>query len=103
MPISRPMMPPPMMSIFFGTWRNSSAPVESTMRGSSGIKGNLTTREPAAMVALAKRTIFCVPSPAVTCRWLASRNAPTPCTTLTLRIFAMPAKPVVSFFTTLSL
>jgi hypothetical protein len=56
--ISRPMMPPPMTSMRFGTWRSSSAPVESTMRGSSGTKGSFTTAEPAAMIAFWKATTF---------------------------------------------
>src|SRR5450830_1439036 len=43
--ISRPMMPPPMTSMRFGTWRSSSAPVESTMRGSCGTKGRFGTDE----------------------------------------------------------
>ena len=34
-------MPPPMTSIRLGIERSSSAPVESTMRGSSGTKGSL--------------------------------------------------------------
>ena len=34
------------------SWKfNSSAPVESTMRGSSGRKGNFTGRDPTAMIA----------------------------------------------------
>src|SRR5450830_601080 len=64
--ISRPMMPPPMTSMRFGTWRSSSAPVESTMRGSCGTKGRFTTDEPAAMMACLNLTVFLLPSAAVT-------------------------------------
>ena len=48
-------MPPPTTSIFFGTSRSSSAPVESTTRGSSGMNGSRTAADPAAMMAWAKR------------------------------------------------
>ena len=40
--ISRPMMPPPMTSMRFGIDFSSSAPVESTTRGSSGRNGSFT-------------------------------------------------------------
>ena len=40
-----------------GTWLSSSAPVESQMRGSLGMKPGATGSEPAAMIALAKRTM----------------------------------------------
>ncbi len=54
-PISRPMIPPPMTSIRFGTSFSSRASVESHTRGSScGINGNWIGREPAAMIALSK-------------------------------------------------
>ena len=48
--ISIPMIPPPMTSIFAGTPCNSSAPVESMMRGSGGRNGSFTAREPTAMM-----------------------------------------------------
>jgi hypothetical protein len=92
------MMPPPMTSSFFGIERSSSAPVESTMRGSSGRRGSFAACEPAAMIALWKRMVF----PPTSMRFR-SRNVPTPCTTWTLRTFAMPASPPVSLPTTLSL
>ena len=101
--ISRPMMPPPMTSMRFGIWRNSSAPVESTMRGSSGTKGSFTTDEPAAMMACLNCTTFFEPSPAVTSMWFADRNCPTPVTTCVLRALAMPARPPVMFEITPSL
>ena len=56
--ISRPMMPPPTTSMRFGIWRSSSAPVESTTRGSSGMNGSFTACEPAAMIAFANFTTF---------------------------------------------
>jgi hypothetical protein len=46
------MMPPPMTSMRRGTPASSSAPVESMMRGSSGMNGSFTGSEPAAMMAL---------------------------------------------------
>ncbi len=108
-PISSPMMPPPITSIRFGTDARSSAPVESSTRGSSGMNGSRTTCEPAAMIACANFTTFLapdfacpVPSVTSTSTWCASRNWPTPRTTSTLRDFAMPARPPVSLPTTLS-
>ncbi len=41
-PISRPMMPPPRISMRLGSSASCSAPVESTTRGSLGMKGRLT-------------------------------------------------------------
>ena len=55
-PISRPMMPPPRMSMRLGTPCSASAPVESTTRGSSGMKGRRTAWLPAAMMAFWKAT-----------------------------------------------
>ena len=51
-------MPPPMTSMRFGMPFSSSAPVESTTRSSSGMKGSFTACEPAAMMALANFTTF---------------------------------------------
>src|SRR5476649_958168 len=89
------MMPPPMTSIRLGIWRSSSAPVESTMRGSLGTNGRFTTDEPAAMMACLNCTTFLLPSAAVTSMWLALMNWPTPVTTCVLRALAMPARPPV--------
>ncbi|MNR59140.1 hypothetical protein D3C85_1803320 [compost metagenome] len=61
MPISRPMMPPPITSILFGTAFSSSAPVESTMRGSCGMNGRFTTRLPAAMMAFLNLMVCLAP------------------------------------------
>jgi hypothetical protein len=55
------MMPPPITSMRFGTKRSSSAPVESTMRGSRGMKGRWKAAEPAAMMHFSKRTTFFAP------------------------------------------
>ena len=44
-------MPPPITSMRLGIDFNSSAPVESTTRGSSGMKGSFTAWLPAAMIA----------------------------------------------------
>ena len=54
-------MPPPTISIFFGNWRSSSAPVESTMRGSSGRNGSRMACEPAAMMHCLKRMVCFLP------------------------------------------
>ena len=54
-------MPPPMTSIRFGIDASSSAPVESSTRGSSGMNGSRTTCEPAAMIACANFTTFLAP------------------------------------------
>ena len=51
-------MPPPTTSMRFGMLLSSSAPVESTTRSSSGMKGSFTACEPAAMMALANLTTF---------------------------------------------
>ncbi|MNK91670.1 hypothetical protein D3C87_1117780 [compost metagenome] len=64
--ISRPMMPPPMTSMRLGMPLSSSAPVESTTRSSSGMKGSFTACEPAAMMALANFTTFFAPPSSTT-------------------------------------
>ena len=56
--ISRPMMPPPTTSMRFGMLLSSSAPVESTTRGSSGMNGSFIAWLPAAMIALSNLTTF---------------------------------------------
>ena len=43
-------MPPPMTSMRSGLTSSSSAPVESTTRGSSGMNGSFTACDPAAMM-----------------------------------------------------
>ena len=103
-------MPPPTTSIFFGIDGSVSAPVESTTRGSSGMNGSFTASLPAAMIAFWKRTTFLspvvsrpVPDVACTSTWCGSRKRPMPRTTSTLRAFAMPIRPPVSFLTTPSL
>ena len=54
-------MPPPITSMRFGIDASSSAPVESSTRGSSGMNGSRTTCEPAAMIACANFTTFFAP------------------------------------------
>ena len=68
----------------FGAKRISSAPVESQMRGSAGMKPGATGSEPAAMIALAKRTVR-GPSAVSTRSVFGEVNAPSPVTTVTLR------------------
>ena len=61
--ISRPMMPPPTTSSFFGMSARSSASVESITRGSSqGKPGSFTACEPAAMMHCSKRSSCVLPS-----------------------------------------
>ena len=96
-------MPPPMMSRRSGTSFKASAPVESMMRSSSGRNGSLMLREPAAMMHCLKGMVWVAPSSPVTVTLWVLANLATPRTTLTLRPFAMPARPPVSFLTTLSL
>ena len=69
--------------------------------GSFGMKPGAIGSEPAAMIALAKRTIF-VPSAVSTARVCGEANLPSPVTTTTLRWRARPVSPVVSRLTTLS-
>ncbi len=81
------------------------------MRGSCGRKGRRTACEPAAMIALRKRSDCFLPvgswpvAPAVsaTSSSCGPVNRPTPRTTVTLRIFAIAARPPVSLPTTLAL
>ena len=60
------MMPPPITSIFFGRLRNSSAPVESTILGSSGKNGKETGTDPAAMIAFSNLIVLEPPSSVAT-------------------------------------
>ena len=73
----------------------SSAPVESTIRGSSGRNGSDAASEPAATMQCSKPTTV---SP--TAIVFGPVNAPLPRTTCTLRCFASDSRPPVSFPTT---
>ena len=80
---------------------SSSAPVESSTRGSScGTNGSVTGSEPAAMIACSKLTVVVAPSSAVTSTWFIEVNPPVPETVVTLRCLARPASPPVSRETT---
>ena len=93
-----------MMSNFFGTSFNLRASVEFQIRGSScGMKGNSIGREPAAIMALSNLIVVGRPSRSRAMRVFGSVNAAKPSTTVTLRCFAIPAKPPVNFATTASL
>ena len=97
-------MPPPTISMRFGWTGSSSAPVEVTTRGSSfGMNGSFTASEPAAMMARVKPIVVVPPAARSTTTWLASLKRPLPVTTVTLRIFAICARPPVSLPTTLFL
>ena len=92
-------MPPPRISSRSGAKRISSAAVESQMRLSVGMKPGATGSEPAAMIALAKRTVR-GPSAVSTRSVFCEVNAPSPRTTVTLRWRARPVRPVVRRLTT---
>ncbi len=97
-------MPPPTISMRLGRTGSSSAPVEVTTRGSSlGMNGSFTASEPAAMIARVKPIVVVPPAARSTTTWLASLKRPLPVTTVTLRIFAICARPPVSLPTTLFL
>ena len=100
--ISRPMMPPPITSRRFGMPASSSAPVESMMRGSSGMNGSFTASEPAAMMQLSKPMSCLPPSDPVTSMTRLPANLPMPRTTSTLRCLARTVRPPVRRLTTLS-
>ena len=100
--ISRPMMPPPTTSSFFGISASSSASVESITRGSShGKPGSFTACEPAAMMHCSKRSScgLAVSTDRLPFR-SAIRTSQRPVTTRTLRCLDMPARPLVSWPTT---
>ncbi len=94
--ISSPMMPPPITRNDFGMPARSSAPVESTTRGSSGRPGMRAGSEPAAMMHCSK-PITCrfPPSPTISARCDDAKRA-VPRITLTLRCFASIVRPAVS-------
>ena len=92
------------MRSFLGTSFNLSASVEFQIRGSScGINGNSIGREPAAIIALSNLIVVGCPSRSRATKVLGSVNAAKPSTTVTLRAFAIPAKPPVNLATTASL
>ncbi len=94
------MIPPPITSIRFGMPPSSSAPVESTSRGSSyGKPGMRATEEPAAMMQCSNAMRFW-PSGVCTSIVFGDSNLPTPCTTVTLRCLARLTRPFVSLPTT---
>ena len=95
------MMPPPITSSRFGTPPSSSAPVESITRGSSGMNGSFTGSDPAAITHWSKLTVFAPSAPSTRIAF-GPVKVPTPETTVTLRAFARPVRPPVSFLTTLS-
>src|SRR5208282_5256377 len=93
------MMPPPRTSMRLGMKLSSRAEVESQMRGSEGMNPGASGSEPAAMIALLKRTTR-APSAVSTRNVKGEVNCPSPIATLTLRCLARPVRPVVSRFTT---
>ena len=100
--ISRPMIPPPITSRRCGISSSASAAVESMMRGSSGLPGRRTAREPAARIACWKPIRVGPESVVTSTSWGETRRA-SPRTTFTPRRRASPASPSVSRCTTASL
>ena len=88
-------MPPPMTSSRSGMPLTSSAPVESTIRSSSGRNGSDAASEPAAMMQCSKPTTV---SPTLIV--FGQVNSPVPRTTWTLRCLASDSRPPVSRPTT---
>jgi hypothetical protein len=93
-----------------GHFLEASAPVESTTRGSTGMKGRRTACEPAAMMQFLKRDGLLLAG--LLLAFAGGLLAPSggwadegaePRTTVTLRILAIAARPPVSLPTTLSL
>ena len=69
LPISRPMIPPPMTTIFSGTSFKASAPVEETICSSSMViepPGKGATSEPVAMMMFFASTSVSPPSLSLT-------------------------------------
>ena len=64
--ISKPTIPPPITNKCPGISVNSSAPVESMIRESSGKNGSLAGFEPAAITAFSKYIVVFLPSLSVT-------------------------------------
>ena len=90
-------MPPPTTRSFLGNGASSSAPVESTMRGSSGRPGNMNGSEPAAIMQCSKSIVSSLSSLS---RCADSKFA-SPLTTRTLRCLASCVRPPVRRPTTL--
>ncbi len=83
-------MPPPMTSSRSGIPLTSSAPVESTIRSSSGRNGSDAASEPAAMMQCSKPTTV---SPTLIV--FGPVNSPVPRTTWTLRCLASDSRPPI--------
>mmetsp|Transcript_31563 Transcript_31563/g.102856 ORF Transcript_31563/g.102856 Transcript_31563/m.102856 type:complete len:229 (-) Transcript_31563:250-936(-) len=102
--ISRPMMPPPTTTIFFGTSESASAPVEETMRFSSiSSPGSGVTSEPVARMTFLVFNTSSPPSLSATVTSPLPVSLPAPFTYLTLFFLNKPSIPCVRPPTALSL
>ena len=88
-------MPPPMTSKRFGMPARSSAPVESTTRGSSGRPGMRAGSEPAATMHCSKPMVFRAPLSSTSSTRCAETKRAVPRTTVTLRCLARIESPAV--------
>jgi hypothetical protein len=89
------MMPPPITSMRFGVERSSSAPVESTTRGSSGRNGSRTAFGAGGDDALLEGRA-CRTRPRRHLMGVGVRNLPVPRRPSTLRCLASASGPLVS-------
>mmetsp|Transcript_9990 Transcript_9990/g.20226 ORF Transcript_9990/g.20226 Transcript_9990/m.20226 type:complete len:266 (-) Transcript_9990:495-1292(-) len=95
-PSSRPMMPPPMTTIFFGTSLRAKAPVELTIFSSSMVTpGSGVTSLPVAITTFLASTLVSDPSSMATVTSLAPVTFPHPLTYLTLFFLKRPSMPLV--------
>mmetsp|Transcript_40456 Transcript_40456/g.103609 ORF Transcript_40456/g.103609 Transcript_40456/m.103609 type:complete len:252 (-) Transcript_40456:435-1190(-) len=95
--ISRPMMPPPMTTIFSGIFFREMAPVEETMVSSStGEPGSGVTSEPVAMMTFLVGMVLVLPSSAVTSTSVPLFNLPHPLAYVTLFFLNSPSIPFVN-------
>mmetsp|Transcript_25063 Transcript_25063/g.70190 ORF Transcript_25063/g.70190 Transcript_25063/m.70190 type:complete len:261 (-) Transcript_25063:222-1004(-) len=97
LPISRPMIPPPMTTIFLGTFFSARAPVElTTVSSSMSTPGSGVTSLPVARMMCFPFSTCSDPSSAVTATspWPARR--PQPLTYVTLFFLKRPSMPLVS-------
>src|SRR5258708_30462065 len=94
------MIPPPMTNKRLQSGGNSSAPLESMTRGSSGNPGSRADSDPAAMMHCLNSTRRTPSAPFTSKEW-GPTNLASPRITVTLRCFASSISPLVNRVTTL--
>mmetsp|Transcript_4115 Transcript_4115/g.7090 ORF Transcript_4115/g.7090 Transcript_4115/m.7090 type:complete len:239 (+) Transcript_4115:527-1243(+) len=96
-PSSRPMMPPPITTIFFGTSFKDKAPVDETIFSSSMVTpGSGVTSDPVARMMFFPSNLISSPSLPATVTSLAPVTFPHPFTYFTLFFLNKPSIPLVS-------